>query len=171
MKKWFWTVIGVIAVAIVASQLFTTYEEAQEKEPIRTMQATDFKLPTLSGAEQSLHEERGKVVIINFWASWCEPCRTEMSAFQKFYEEYQKDVEILAVNVTSKDKLLQVQQFVEEHNLTFPILLDETGDMSTIYGAFSLPATIIIDREGNIAREIMGPMDEALLLAQVEPLL
>lgn len=94
-----------------------------------------------------------------------------MPHFQTFYEEYNQDIEILAVNVTRKDKMKNVGAFVDEYDLTFPILLDTSGEISTIYGAFALPATIIIDREGNIAREILGPMDEALLLKYVEPLL
>lgn len=174
MKKWL-TIIFVVSVMLfICWELVGTIKESQEHVPVRVenmMQATDFKLPTFDGKKISLQEQHGKIVILNFWASWCEPCRIEMPHFQTFYEEYNQDIEILAVNVTRKDKMKNVGAFVDEYDLTFPILLDTSGEISTIYGAFALPATIIIDREGNIAREILGPMDEALLLKYVEPLL
>ena len=94
-----------------------------------------------------------------------------MPHFQKFYEAHQKDVEIIAVNYTKKDKVENVKKFVESYQLTFPILLDESGETSIMYGAFALPATIIIDREGNIQQEIFGPLTEELLAQYIEPLL
>ncbi len=174
MKKWFTIIFIVSVILFIGWELVGTVKESKEREPARlenTMQATDFRLPMLDGIEKSLQEQQGKIVILNFWASWCEPCRIEMPHFQTFYEEYNQDIEILAVNVTNKDKLKDVEAFVDEHDLTFPILLDTSGEISTMYGAFALPSTIIIDREGNIAREILGPMDEALLLEFIEPLL
>lgn len=170
MKRWISAIVIFSLILLFGRELFHTFYESKERTPIQTMQATDFTLPSLNGGERSLHQEQGKVVILNFWASWCEPCKTEMPHFQTFYESYKKDVEILAVNVTSKDKVANVKQFVEEHALTFPILLDESGETSTMYGAFALPTTIILDREGNIHQEIVGPMDETLLLEYIEPL-
>ena len=171
MKKSLSIIIGICLIGFIGWELIDTFKDSKEREVTRSMQATDFTLPTLDGGEKSLQSEKGKIVILNFWASWCKPCKIEMPHFQMFYEEYHADIEILAVNVTSKDKLANVQTFVAENALTFPILLDESGEISTMFGAFSLPATIIIDRQGNIVREILGPMDEKLLLEFIAPLL
>lgn len=171
MNKWLIRFAVIILVGFVGYELITTWTESKQREPIRTVEATDFTLPTLAGGQQSLTQARGKVVLLNFWATWCEPCKTEMPHFQKFYEAHQKDVEIIAVNYTKKDKVENVKQFVESYQLTFPILLDESGETSIMYGAFALPATIIIDREGNIQQEIFGPLTEELLAQYIEPLL
>ena len=171
MKKWLIGIVVAVVIGFVVVELGSTFQDSQQREIVRSVQATDFTLPTLDHKEQSLAEARGKVVILNFWASWCEPCKTEMPHFQTYYEQHQKDVEILAVNFTKKDQLTNVKKFIEQHQLTFPILLDETGETSMMYGAFALPTTIIIDQEGNIAHEILGPLDEALLAEYIEPLL
>lgn len=171
MKKWVVLLCAVSMLGFIGWELVGTVQQSKNREVVSTMQATDFTLPTLEGGEQSLHETRGKVVILNFWASWCAPCKIEMPHFQTVYENYKQDVEILAVNVTSKDEVDDVQAFVETNTLTFPVLLDESNDVSVMYGAFALPTTIILDRNGNIAHEIIGQMDEQLLLEYIEPLL
>lgn len=171
MKKWLIGSVVAVVLCFVVVELVTTFQESQQREVVRSVQATDFTLPTLNNKEQTLSDTRGKVVILNFWASWCEPCKSEMPYFQTYYERHKKDVEILAVNYTKKDQIKNVRSFVKQYKLTFPILLDETGDTSIMYGAFALPATIIIDRQGNIVHEILGPLDEALLDEYIEPLL
>lgn len=171
MKKW---IIGIVVLGLIiflALELTSTYKEARKQEPVRTMQATDFSLPTLEGEERSLHEERGKVVIINFWATWCEPCKIEMPHLQSFYEKYKEDVEILAVNVTDKESDKAVKKFIDKYGITFPVLLDQSGDISTMYGAFTIPTTIILNRDGEIEKEILGPMEEDLLIEYIKPLL
>lgn len=170
MKKWAVGFGIVFVLGFVAFELVSTFQQAQKREVIRTVQATDFTLPTLDDRKQTLAQTRGKVVILNFWASWCEPCKSEMPHFQTYYEQHSEDLEILAINYTKKDQVAQVKSFVEQYKLTFPILLDETGETSIMYGAFTLPTTIILDREGNIVHEILGPLDEALLEEYVEPL-
>lgn len=170
LKKWGIGVVIAVVLGFVGFELVSTFQQSQQREVIRTVQATDFTLPTLDHQQQSLSQTRGKVVILNFWASWCEPCKSEMPHFQTYYEQHRKDIEILAVNYTKKDQIAHVKSFVEQYKLTFPILLDETGETSIMYGAFALPATIILDREGNIVHEILGPLDEALLKEYVEPL-
>lgn len=170
MKKWAVGFGIVFVLGFVAFELVSTFQQAQKREVIRTVQATDFTLPTLDDQKQTLAQTRGKVVILNFWASWCEPCKSEMPHFQTYYEQHSEDLEILAINYTKKDQVAQVKSFVEQYKLTFPILLDETGETSIMYGAFTLPTTIILDREGNIVHEILGPLDEALLEEYVEPL-
>ena len=169
MKKWLTGILVVVVVFFLAFELMDTFQESKDREPLLTIQATDFTLPTLTGEEMSLSSEQGKVVILNFWASWCEPCNIEMPHLQSFYEKYKADVEILAVNVTNKDSEAAVKKFVDQYALTFPILLDASGDISTMYGAFSIPMTIILNRNGEIKQEIAGPVGEELLEKYIQP--
>ena len=108
----------------------------------------NFQLKTLDGETAQLQDYKGKKVFINFWATYCPPCREEMPDLQKLHDEYD-NVEVLAVNAanleTSEDK---VSQFVDELNLNFPILLDESGEVNLRYQAMAIPVTYFINTEG-----------------------
>jgi peroxiredoxin len=127
--------------------------------------APDFELNTLDGRTIKLSDYRGKKVILNFWATWCPPCKAEMPHMQSFYEDYNdQGIEILAVNLTNMDKgVEEVQKFVEEYGLTFSIPLDEAGNAGTTYQAFTIPTTYILDEKGVITKKIVGPMDEKMM--------
>ena len=133
--------------------------------------APDFELTTLTGKDVSLSDYGGKKVILNFWATWCPPCKAEMPHMQKYYEKNaeKENVEILAVNLTSQDEGGKaVQQFVDGYNLTFPILLDEKGKIGEEYRAFTIPTTYMIDTKGQIQHKIIGPMNEDMMKKMVE---
>nr|WP_239587423.1 redoxin domain-containing protein [Bacillus pakistanensis] len=133
--------------------------------------APDFTLTTLDGQTVSLSDYKGKKVIINFWATWCPPCRAEMPHMQNFYEEAseKENVEILAVNVTDLDKGEKaINQFVSEYKLTFPILLDKEGNVSGRYQAVAFPTSYIIDTQGKISKKIIGPMNEEMMVDLVK---
>lgn len=120
-------------------------------------QAPHFTLSTLTGEELSLADVEGKRVMLNFWATWCAPCREEMSHMQQAYDE--SDVAIIAINRTDQDYGAQrVQSFVEEFGFTFPIVLDETGEVAKQYGVITIPTTIFIDEAGNVIERISGPV-------------
>jgi peroxiredoxin len=120
-------------------------------------QAPDFQLTTLNGEEIALSDYRGSKVMINFWATWCPPCRAEMPDMEKFYQN--TDIEILAVNLTETEQNTdQVQQFADEYELTFPILLDEVIEVATIYAIQPVPTSFIIDSEGIIQFKTFGPL-------------
>ena len=128
--------------------------------------APDFTMNTLDGKEVKLSDYRGKKVVLNLWASWCPPCKAEMPHMQKYYEKNKdkKNVEILAVNLTTMEKdQSNIQTFVDDYGLTFPIPLDETGDVGVTYQAFSIPTTYMIDTTGVIQKKIVGPMNEEFL--------
>ena len=124
--------------------------------------APDFELKTLDGQQVKLTDFRGKKVILNFWATWCPPCKAEMPHMQNFYLKNQnKDVTLLAVNLTSSDKGLDVvDEFVKDYQLTFPILLDTEGVVGNMYKVYSIPTSYILDSKGIITQKIGGPMDE-----------
>jgi cytochrome c biogenesis protein CcmG, thiol:disulfide interchange protein DsbE len=135
--------------------------------------APDFLLKDPQGETFQLAELAGQPVLVNLWASWCPPCRAEMPAMQRVYEEYQaQGFVILAVNATDQDNLNAANAFVESLGLTFPILLDPSGEVSAAYEVRALPSSFFIDREG-IIREVVvgGPMSEALLRIRVQQIL
>lgn len=141
--------------------------------PQEGLLAPDFSLETLEGTTVSLAEYRGRPVLINFWASWCPPCRSEMPAMEKMYREFKSTgFEILAVNVTNQDRLSDARTFVSQHQLSFPIPLDRTGEVSELYQISSLPTSFFVDEQGIIQKVIIGgPMQEALIYRQVDNLL
>ena len=140
--------------------------------PQESFLAPGLNLITLSGEKFSLAEFRGSPVIINFWASWCPPCRAEMPAFQQVFDEYEDlGLIIAAVNATNQDSVSEAAAFVSENNLIFPIPLDKTGSVSRSYNLYSLPTTVFIDSQGIIRKIIIGgPIPTALIRVQVEKL-
>ena len=123
--------------------------------PQKKVEAIDFELEDLNGKTRSLSLYRGKVVFLNFWATWCGPCRIEMPSMQRIYNELKDEgFEIVAVDLREDKKV--VKKFVKEFELTFPVLLDKTGKVGGIYGARSIPTTYIIDRDGFIVGRTIG---------------
>ena len=135
--------------------------------------APDFVLKTTTGETVKLSDLRGQAVLINLWATWCPPCRAEMKSIEKIYNEYKdQGFVVLAVNMTYQDDPLAVMPFVNEQGLTFPILLEETGNMAKDYQLHSLPSSFFIGRDGIIHEVVIGgPMAEALLRARVAAIL
>jgi thiol-disulfide isomerase/thioredoxin len=130
-------------------------------------------LPQLDGELVSLDAFKGQVVIVNFWASWCGPCRAEMPTLERLYQiEQTRGLTVLAVNSTFQDDQTNVAQMRRDLGLSFPILLDYEGTVGHRYGVRMLPTTFIIDRQGVIRQVLFGgPLSEASLRNAVESLL
>lgn len=128
--------------------------------------APDFELTTLAGEKVKLSDYKGKKVVLNFWATWCHPCRAEMPHMQNYYEDHaeEKNVEILAVNLTYGDSVDKVEEFVADYGLTFPIPMDEEGDIGEMFEVITIPSSYIIDSSGKIQNKIQGPMDDQMLV-------
>lgn len=135
--------------------------------------APDFELKTPAGEPIKLSDLRGQAVLINLWATWCPPCRAEMQTIEKVYNEYKEQgFTVLAVNMTYQDDPFAVVPFVAQQDLTFPVLLDETGEMAHAYQLRSLPSSFFVDRDGIINEVVIGgPMAEALLRTRIEDIL
>jgi len=127
--------------------------------------APDFELTALNGETVRLSDYKGKKVILNFWATWCPPCKAEMPHMQNFYENNKdKGIEVVAVNLTNMDKgRMELDKFVKDFGLSFPIPLDEDGSIGMQYQAFTIPTSYIIDSNGIVTKQIVGPMDEWMM--------
>lgn len=141
--------------------------------PQKGFLAPNFELKTPTGETMKLSDLRGQAVLVNLWATWCPPCRAEMQTIETVYNEYKdQGLIVLAVNMTYLDDPLDIMPFVNEQGLTFPILLDETGEMANAYQLRSLPTSYFVNRDGTINEVVIGgPMAEALLRARVEEIL
>ena len=125
-------------------------------KPARAKLADDFTVPTPSGDKFRLADQRGKVVIVNFWATWCPPCLEEMPAMERLYRQH-KDTgfTLVAISVDADPK--KVVPFVSEHKLTMPIGVDPKMDLANTYGVRALPSSFVVARDGNLAALAIGP--------------
>ncbi len=135
--------------------------------------APDFELELLGGGSFVLSELRGSPVILNLWASWCPPCRLEMSALDAVYAEYQdQHLQVVGVNITAQDSEGAAAGLVRAMGLRFPIALDREGGVARLYQMRAFPTTFFIDAQGVVQRVIVGgPMSELTLRSEVEALL
>jgi len=124
--------------------------------------APDFALSDLGGQSISLSQWRGQIVLVNFWASWCQPCREEMPLLQATYEAYAQDG-LMVMGVNMGERAQRVAGFAEDLGLTFPILVDETTTVGTLYRVRGAPTTYFIDREGVIRQRYVGPLTSGAL--------
>ena len=119
------------------------------------IKAQNFILKDLSGSEVRLEDYRGKVILINFWATWCLPCRIEMPSMEKLYAKFKNDgFTILAIDM--QEDAARVKAFKEQYQLNFPILLDSDGSVGQFYGVISIPTTYLVDRQGYIIGGALG---------------
>ncbi|MFC3039408.1 redoxin domain-containing protein [Virgibacillus xinjiangensis] len=130
-------------------------------------QAPDFTLQRLNGEEIELSELRGQRVMLNFWATWCPPCRAEMPDMEEFYQN--ENVVVLAVNLTETESSRQgVEDFVEEYGLSFPVLLDEDTVVANAYAIQPVPTTYMIDSNGVIQYKAFGAMNYDMMVREFE---
>jgi cytochrome c biogenesis protein CcmG/thiol:disulfide interchange protein DsbE len=139
---------------------------AGEREP-----APEVELPRLNGeGKGSLADYRGKVVVLNFWASWCTPCKVESPLLQRWHERLAKKGG-LVLGVDVQDISGDARDFVDEYGLTYPMLRDGPGDLRDDFGILGLPESFVIDRRGRIAAVVRGVVDDDFMREQVAPLL
>jgi peroxiredoxin len=121
--------------------------------------APDFTLETVEGEKVKLSDLKGKVVLVNLWATWCPPCRAEMPEMVRFYKDHSsKKMELLAVNLTSSDSVEDAKKFAKEYKLPFPVLLDKDGTVGDTYRTVTIPTTFVIGPDGIIKQKHVGPM-------------
>lgn len=145
--------------------------EAQDNEKIK---ALDFVLYDQYGKEHKLSDYKGKTIFLNFWATWCPPCREEMPYIEELYSEYNKnndDVIIFGLaspNLGNEVSQSNIEKFLKDENYTFPVIFDEDGSLTYRYGINSFPSTFIIDKEGYIKQYVPGAMDKETMKQIIE---
>ncbi|MDQ0155063.1 TlpA disulfide reductase family protein [Robertmurraya andreesenii] len=156
------------------SKQSSTYPKVEDQASVpigldEDEKAPSFTIQTIDGKEVSLEQFRGKKILLNFWATWCPPCKKEMPEMQKFYEEYEsKDYLVLAVNVTVAEKTSKaVSSFVDDYGLTFPVLMDEKGEVAHQFEILSYPTSYFIDSDGIIRKKIVGGLSKEMLYREM----
>lgn len=141
-----------------ASNLF---ELAGITQPATPVPAPDFSLATLGDDAAKLSDYRGKVVLLNFWATWCTPCREEMPAMEALWDQLKADGFVILAVSGDKGSPKKVQKYVDSMALSFPILLDPSGDVRATYEVPGLPTSYLIGKDGKIAGRVIGIIDWA----------
>lgn len=155
--------------------------EGSEKEAVESQEeqellpAIDFTLKDQYGNTHTLSDYKGKTVFLNFWATWCGPCRAEMPDIQKIYEEYDQEGDdalvvlgIAAPNMGQEKSEEEIVKFLEENGYTYPVVMDTTWEMFMSYGISSFPTTFMIDRDGNVFGYVSGQLNEDIMKSIIE---
>lgn len=150
------------------------YEKMEDPDSLpvglkKEERAPSITITTLDGEDVTLEDYRGKKILLNFWATWCPPCRKEMPDMQRLYEEnHDDDFIVLAVNMTNTEKKRSdVARFVEQYQLSFPILMDENGKVAQQYEILSYPTSFFIDSDGVIRGKIVGEMSKEMMYKEI----
>ena len=155
-----------IAILLILITLCVIFSACTTKE---WGEAPDLTLYDKYGNETKLSEFSGKGIVLNFWASWCPPCKKEMPDFEDLYKEYGDEVQFLMVNATSWEYNLQDgKKYIEEQGYTFPVYYDLNGEAPEAYDFDSIPRTFFIDKEGNIVKAHTGILSSAKLKEGIE---
>lgn len=144
-----------IVTALLLSTLAGSALAMGARPPAAGMPAAGFSLTDLYGKAHSLEQYKGKIVLVNFWATWCKPCTSEMPAMQTVYDQLRdKDFVVLAVNELEDEA--KVREHIQQYNHTFPVLLDRENQVANQYGVFGLPVSVFIDQQGVVQEYIKG---------------
>lgn len=147
--------MGVAALVLVMGFVGEPVLGMGERPPVEGMPAAEFTLTDLNGQTKSLSDYRGKIVLLNFWATWCKPCTTEMPAMQTTYDRLRdKGFVVLAVNELEDDE--KVRAHIREYKHTFPVLMDRENRVANLYGVYGLPVSVFIDEAGTVRSYIKG---------------
>jgi peroxiredoxin len=120
--------------------------------------APDFTLPAAGGGSLALHDFRHRVVVLNFWATWCPPCVEEIPSLQKFADQT-RDSGVVVIGVSEDQNRGSLEKFTAQHHLSYPVAHDSSQSVAARYGTFKYPETFILGRDGRVARKIAGPVD------------
>lgn len=178
MKPRKWIIVGVIllvAISLISLYLYTLSVKMKKVEEERykdffsslgiqkinpPVKAKDFTLEDLKGSAVSLRDFEGKVIFLNFWATWCPPCRIEMPDMEKLWQKF-KDEDFVILAVDLRETSEKVSSFIKENGYTFPVLLDSGGEVANTYGITAIPTTYLLDPRGRMVGKALGARDWA----------
>ncbi len=153
-------VIGV-GVMILLQSKKSSFDLAGKPRFNKGVKAPNFTLPDLDGKMVSLTDYRGRVVLLNIWATWCAPCVKEMPSMEKLYQELKDEKFVILAASIDESGADVVRPFMKNHKLSFPALIDSAGTLNDLYRISGVPESFIIDKQGRILEEIIGPRDWA----------
>ena len=168
--------IGVVLAIVIIGASFG-YEYLSEKTEIpapeapnqeEKIPAPDFVMLDIDGNEINFSEFKGKPVVINFWATWCGPCKREMPFFDEAYKEFGDEIEFIMLNVPEGDTIEGAKEFSKENGYTFPLYFDADFSGARIYGITSFPTTVFIDKEGNVSAGYIGALNRDTIFQNLE---
>ena len=161
-------ILGVLLVALVFA-LYSSF--VKDPDAVKEGKAApNFSLERLDGGELALADLRGKGVVLNFWGTWCEPCKEEMPALQKQYEVFRdKGLEVIGVNIAESP--ITIEPYIKQFGVEFPILLDRQSQITKLYRIGPIPTTFFISPEGTVEEIFVGQLNEAMIASKVEKIL
>lgn len=148
-----------------------TYDNGTDdsKQEVKDETAQDFTVVDYDGKEVSLSSFKGKPVVVNFWASWCPPCKEEMPYYNEVYKELGSEVEFMMVDLVdgSRETVSKAKSFIKDNNYEFPVYFDLEQDAAIAYGVYSIPTSIFIDKDGKVVKSITGTLTKADILEEI----
>jgi len=161
-------VLGLLLVALVFA-LYSSF--VKDPNAVKVGKAApNFSLQQLNGPELALGDLRGKGVVLNFWGTWCEPCKKEMPALQQQYDQF-KDKGLVVVGVNIGESPVAVEPFIKQFGVNFPILMDSESQITKLYRIGPIPSTFFISPEGEVKEIFLGQMNEAMITEKVTKIL
>lgn len=161
-----WVAAGVVAVLVFALLGYGLVAQPATPPEVGSP-VPDFGLTAFDGSAMSLSSQQGKAVVINFFASWCAPCRQEAADLEQTWREY-REREVQFYGIAYKDANSKAQAFLQEFDVTYPSAVDPAGRTARSYGVTGVPETFVIDRQGKLIRHIIGPITKAQLTQELD---
>lgn len=161
---------GVVLLLLASAILFSIFSKDKVKVLEVGDKAPDFELVDTEGNVHRLSDFKGQGVFLNFWGTWCPPCKKEMPYIEDQYKAFsEKGVHVLSVNIA--ESKLKVDSFRDQYGLTFPVVIDKTRDVRDLYNVVPLPTTFLIDKDGKIVKIIKQEMSEEEIISLMESIL
>jgi cytochrome c biogenesis protein CcmG/thiol:disulfide interchange protein DsbE len=174
MKKIF-ILLGFLLVASFSSQFYSSEAKSSDyKKSVKLLsdkKAADFKLKTLDGKEVKLSDYRGKIVIVDFWATWCPPCRKGIPDLISLQEEFKKNLVVIGISLDQENTIKDLKPFIENYKINYPVVLGDQKVVNDYGGISAIPTSFIIDQKGNIVDTHVGLVPKTVYVDQIKSLL